>query len=262
MTDIEERKQDISPSDYVPKPWVTLKRAVGDLYDNLGLVLIASFAWFAVAAIPTGLGLSLLSNLPIPYLGFIIFVWHTLVVAPVLAGIFHLAGNIAKRESPAILDIIEGARRFLIPSWQLAALQLIVTAILVTDVVFFLSLFVSTRQTLYAPLMAVALYALLFWGMMVLYQWPLLVEQRPPTFKLIYRSFLLVADNLSFTTIVYFAIILLTILCISPGMAILYMGAAAVISTNALRDLLKKYGLVEVEPEVIEDKGWRLGKKN
>jgi len=94
--------------------------------------------------------------------------------------------------------------------------------------------------------------------MMVSYQWPLLVEQNPPTLKLIYRSFLFVADNLGFTAVIFFVIIGLTILCL-PGMALLYMGAASITITTAMRELLRKYGLAEIEPEVVEDRGWHIG---
>ena len=45
----------------------------------------------------------------------------------------------------------------------------------------------------------VALYVLLFWSMMMTYQWPLLVEQDAPVSAILRRSFLLSAANPFYT---------------------------------------------------------------
>ena len=180
------------------------------------------------------------------------------LIAPLTAGVFHLANSVVKREDVGIADIFAGARSFLAASWKLAAAQLLVTIILAADVAFFFGLALATKSFLYVILAALSLYALIFWGMMSLYQWPTLIEQRPTTVKTIYRSFLLTADNLLFTSYLFFVIILLSILCLA-GMALLYMGAVAVMAASALRELHRKYGLAEIEPEVVEDTGWRLG---
>ncbi|MDO8585907.1 MAG: hypothetical protein Q7T82_02600 [Armatimonadota bacterium] len=255
-----ERNADSAPTEYAPRLWKTLKRAAGDVYDNLGLVAAASFIWFVTAALPFFLGLALVKSRALAGVWIAgVLLWSILVTGPVTAGVFQLAANIAKRDSPALSDILAGARRLLLPAWKLAAAQMILSAVALTDVVFFYGMFVPSKNFALLIFGAIALYALVFWAMMATYQWPLLVEQRPPTFRLIYRSFLFVADNLFFTTIIFFVIICLTILCIGPGMALLLMGVVAVISTTALRELLRKYGLVEIEPEVVEDHGWHIG---
>ena len=254
----------INQTDYRPAFWRTFKRAVADIYDRLGLVMIASGLWLCLGVVPAVVVLWLSKSVhPFP-LAVGGFAYYTFVGGPVLAGTFYLAGNIVSRQDPVVLDLLTGARRFLFASWKLAAAQLLITAILITDTVFFLATYVGAKNAVFIPLTGLAFYAMLFWGTMVIYQWPLLIAQQPSTLKLIYRSFLIAADNVTFTSAFWFAIILLSILCVfPPGMALLYMGSVSIIATNALREVFRKYGLVAVEPDVVEDKGWPLkdGKK-
>jgi hypothetical protein len=247
-------------TDYSPRAWKAIKRAAGDVYDSLGLVAFASACWFVAASLPIVLSFAFAHSEKAALTVILAAVpWTILVTSPMTAGVFHLAAMILKREMPVVADIFSGAKQFAVASWKLASAQLVITVVAVGDVVFFYLQFGHTGNFFFAMAGAVALYALGFWGMMVLYQWPLLVEQKPPTHKLIYRSFLFVADNLSFTTVIFFVIIGLTILCLGPGMALLYMGAASITATTALRELFKKYGLAEIEPEVVEDRGWHIG---
>jgi hypothetical protein len=233
---------------------------MADVYDRLGLVVVASLVWFLAGLLaPFLVFQKLAAGVGVQPAAVAAVAWIILISAPLLAGIFYLARNIVTRADPGLSDIITGAREFLFRSWKLSFTQLLITVILVIDVVFFYGLFVRRGNLLFAPLAAIAFYVLIYWLTMLLYQWPLLIEQRLPTLKIIYRSFLIAADNLAFTSIAFFAIIMLTILCLFPlGMALLYMGVAAIIATSALREILKKYDLVEIEPDVPEDPGWHI----
>ena len=42
-------------------------------------------------------------------------------------------------------------------------------------------------------------------------------------------------------------------------MAFWYRGAGCVTATHALRELFKRYEIVEVKVDVVEDTGWRVG---
>lgn len=259
MNDIENSKNSAAPpSAYAPGAWRTIKRASGDVYDHIALVSIASAIWFTVVVPPTFVAILVIGRkLGAPLAGLALLVWAVFIVGPALAGIFYLASNIVKREDPAVSDIITGSRLFLTASWKLAAAQLLIAALLATDVAIF---FIRAGSPLCLLLSVISLYALAVWVVISVYQWPLLVEQRQPTLKIIYRSFLLVADNPSFTCAIVFVIILLTILCaFPPWMALLYMGACSVTATHALRELFKKYGIVEVRPDVVEDSAWHIG---
>jgi hypothetical protein len=216
--------------------------------------------WFAVAVLPVLLGFAVAGSRARAIVGVVcVILWTIFVSAPATAGVFHMAATMAKRDLPSVSDILVGARQFGAASWKLAAAQMAISIVALSDIVFFYVQFAHTHNFFFALAGALAVYGLGFWGMMVVLQWPLLVEQRPTTLKLIYRSLLFVADNLSFTTIIFFVIILLTILCIGPGVALLLMGAIAVTTTTALRELFRKYGLVEIESEVVEDRGWHIG---
>ena len=221
---------------------------------------MASAIWFTVAIPPLFVAILIAGKkLGLPRAAIGLLIWNIFIVGPVLAGIFYLAGNIAKRESPAFSDILAGARMFLTASWKLAAAQLLAAILLAADTVIFYAKF-KAGSLLCLPLSIISLYALAMWGVIAVYQWPLLIEQQPPTLKIIYRSLLLVMDNFFFTSALVLVMILLTALCsFPPWMAFLYMGAGSVTATHALRELFKKYGIVEVKPDVVEDTGWHIG---
>jgi hypothetical protein len=94
-------------------------------------------------------------------------------------------------------------------------------------------------------------YAFILWALSATYHFPVLVEQRPGTLKILKRGFLLVLDNLAFTLGVFFVIILLT--CFSAatliGLPLLYLGTISILQTRALRALFVKYEVLPPERE-------------
>jgi len=165
-----------------------------------------------------------------------------------------------------ISDTWEGIGRLIGPALAVFAADLIITAVLLGDAAFFLIAFRARGGAVLSGLGILFSYLSLMWLMMVMYHAPLLVAQLEmesgPGVKVVLRKSLLLAmGNPGFTLGFFVVIIAFAAICALPamlGIAILFPGAAAFLLTSALRELFIKYGVVEEEPEVVEDQPWRL----
>ncbi len=98
-------------------------------------------------------------------------------------------------------------------------------------------------------------YLLVFWLLMMQYQWPLLVvqeaEPKPPRAgAAIRKSALLALDNLGFTmgiaTVCLVISVLLWVTLVAA--ALLWLGAMAMLQTQATRELLRRYDVLPPDP--------------
>lgn len=237
-----------------------LRRGFGDIYDRLGLVVGGSFIWFIAITLPIMTGILLSARIS-PLFFWIGLLAAFLIGIPVTTGVFVMARNIVAREDPSLADLKSGFSELLVPAMKLAVVDLIITGVLVADLAFFFGI-IAPIGGAPSPILVVIgvlfLYLLFMWFLTTLYHLPELVWRRPPTFTILKRGFLLVIDNLFFTIGLLFVIILLSSLCVLTGigLAILFMGAAAILTTSCLRELFIKYGIVEEPPEVSEELGW------
>jgi len=237
-----------------------LKRGLGDLYDRLGMSMAGSFIWFLSTSAPIAAGLELARRnvfASVPLSAAAAF----LLGMPITAGCYEMARRIVTRDDPSLGDLKKGFCELYWPSLKLTLFDLIITGVLLADAAFFLGRmgplkYVNTGLTLAVGTLFI--YALLAWLMSALYHMPLLVWQRTGTLVILKRGFLLAMDNPGFTMGLLFGMMLLTILCVltAVGMAVLFLGAAAILTTNCLRELFIKYGIIEEPPEVVEDRGW------
>ena len=222
-----------------------LKKWLADSYEYLGLVLMSSFIWFSI----TLGGLALITNfksrpaLVLALLG----IFYAFVIAPMTSAVFNLAKKMVTRDDPSLLELLQGFRGFFAVSWTLGVAQIFVSFLIVANAWFYL-----THGGIVLRILGVlALYVLILWMMSAVYHFPMLIEQRPGTFKIIKRGFLITLDNPGFTAGVFLAIILLT--CFSAatllGMPLLYIGMLSILETRALRAVFVKYGLLEPEKE-------------
>ena len=85
---------------------------------------------------------------------------------------------------------------------------------------------------------------------MMLYQWPLLVEQEIPTRRIVRKSALLALDNAPFTLALFaLAGVLTAALWFSVvGAVLLWAGVLAMLTTQATRELLRKYDVLPPDP--------------
>lgn len=243
-----------------------LKQGFRGAYDSLGYVVGASFAVFLTSAVVFAFvmraalsvvsgAVGLLFMLPILFVGWIGTV-----------GIFYYVKNAIFHENPVPLDTLAGIRKLLRPAIALFVADLLITTLLIGNVVFFALAFRANGGVLIAALGIVSAYIGLMWLLMGMYHLPVMMlqmdmEAEPTLRKVIYKSFLLAADNPAFTVGLFVVIIAFTMLCALPGMlgvALLLPGTVAFLLIYSLRELYIKYGIIEPEPEVIEDKPWTL----
>lgn len=245
-----------------------LRRGVRAAYDQLGWVVGITLASFAATAGVLSLSvwaanLAGVASGPfrvvIPLPG--VFVYYLCAV-----GAFYYAGRSAAYRHPALGDFWTGVRVLFWPALVLFAIDALVGGVLVGDAVFFLALGSARNSGLFAALGVLCAYLAVVWATMCQYHLPLLVaqldmESGPRPAVVIRKAFLLTADNPGFTATLFLVIIAIAVLCALPaliGMAILFLGATAFILTHSLRELFVRYGIVEEEPDLVEETPWRL----
>ncbi|GEM_PF-811670 len=240
----------------MPGFWKTIRKSFGDSYDYLGTIIICSFVWFTVVVGSLSGWAALRVESTEAWIGFAAAL-YILLLGPLAAGVYYAARKIVTRDDPSPLDLFRGAKEFWGRAVLLAFSQVFITSLICVNAWFYF----SRGSMFFQALGMLFLYALLVWMMSALYHYPVMIEQRPSTLKIIKRGFLLTLDNPAFTGCVLFAIMLLT--CFSVGvilpMALLYMGLSSVILTRALRALFVKYELLPPEKEPSpDDDPWEM----
>lgn len=234
-------------------------------YDSLGYVVSASFGTFLVCA-----GLLTLASLIARHIkspvAMLLFVPALLAAWLAEVGMLYFARKSVYEGHAALSDTWEGIGKLIRPAIGLFVADLAITVVLAGDAMFFMEMSHARNRNLFTAVAIFFTYLTIVWLLMWLYHLPLLVaqlhmESGPRVTVILRKGFLLMADNTSFTVWFFVAIIAFTVLCALPGllgMAVLFPGAVAFLLTCVLRELLIKYGVVEQEPEAVEDKPWRL----
>jgi len=240
------------------------KKGFRAAYDHLGYVVFITLVSFVAGAGLFSGGIAVLRAMPRG-------MWSIVLILPAVlgwflcaVGAFYFANKSVYHEHPGLGDTWLGVKRLLAPALSLFVVDLILTAVLAGDVVFFLGVLGAKGNIVFIGLGVLCGYVLLVWLMMSMYHLPLLIAQTtmesgPKTFVILRKAFLLTADNPAFTVGLFLVIIAFAVLCAIPagiGMALVYLGGIAFVLTHALRELFVKYGVVEEEPEVPADPGW------
>ncbi len=244
-----------------------LKQGFVAAYDSLGYVVGASFAVFFASALVTTLMALIARTASAPgFLGLLFVVPGLLVAWFGAVGVFFYVRKAIFHEHPTVGETWQGIRILLGPAIALFVVDLLISVVVLGDLAFFALAFKANGGMVLAALAIVSAYVSLMWLMMSLYHLPLLIaqlgiESGPRVKVILSKSFLLTADNPGFTAGLFVVIIALAVLCALPallGIALIFTGAAAFLLTSALRELFIKYDMVEEEPEIVEDKPWRM----
>lgn len=247
-----------TPASAAPLPrahlGLALRLGFRDTYDYLGAGLLLSFLTVLLEGVGFlgghAAGAALLSGVrgvlgqALPYLTGVLG-W-VLLGGPVRAGLFRYARNAAAREEPEITDFTWGFRKEYGRSTRLALVQGVVALLLLGNALFYFLL----RQFICVVLGVAFLYLFLFWLLAGLYQWPLLVVTGDRVRVVVRKSVLLTLDNFPFT--------LLLGLTLMVGQAVLWATAIggillgphslAMFTTQATRELLRRYGVLGPDP--------------
>jgi hypothetical protein len=241
-----------------------LKKGFEAAYEHLGFVALVSFVSAIGAAGLMGLGWMVGGALHPSMLRVVMLLPGLLFYWLCAVGVFYYANKAVYHEQPTLGDVWRGIVKLSGPAVWLFAINLVVMVVLLGDAVFFVSL---KAKGLGIVVGVVCLYLAAAWAVAAIYHLPLLpaqlkMESGPRPAVIIRKSFLLALGSPGFTVGLAFAIITLAVLCALPaglGTAILFSGAAAFLLTHGLRELFVRYGVVEEEPEVVEDEGWPKG---
>lgn len=242
------------PERYQPRFWYAIRRGAGDFYDRMGLTVLGSIAWSVPLLLILSLAAGVRSVAP-----------PVVVVLIVLAGAWTWAGlafgmnivlahRIAYFQDPGPDALTDGLHTFGVGALKLVLVQLLALVILGFDTAFFLSRHSAGLRVLGI----VCAYALLLWLLCMTWQWPFLATENRATLKILKKSALVTADNPFFTLGVFLVTMTAGTLLLLSGIGAVaaFGGFVACLLTRAHKETLKKYGMAEDEPEMIEDEGW------
>jgi uncharacterized membrane protein YesL len=211
-----------------------LGRSLNDLFQAIGPLIVANLLWLAL-------------TLPL------------VTAPPALAGLYCFVDLVVRGEDPPLSRFFIGFRRYFVPSWALAALNLGLLAVLLVNFVFYLCQPSDWIQLVAIPMF----YLLLLWLCVQTYLFPLLVGARVtgregngettlnpwPLFKSAVR--LTLAEPV-YSLIVGLAVLawLALNIALAGPILVLTMAGVAVIRTRATLTVLDR------EPEPLKP-GWK-----
>jgi len=169
----------------VSEAWRVFRKALSDLWDQLYVLAIANVLWVA---------------------------FNLLLVTgpPATAGLFVLTHRLAYGEDAGLYDFFEGFRRYFWRSWLWALVAGLGFFILGGDVVL-TSFLLSTNYTVL--IQGFFLMLLFLWAFLLLYAFPLILEQEKPSLRLALRNALVMsATNPGFSAMLFGLTLLVALL--------------------------------------------------
>lgn len=246
-----------------------MRAAICVVWDRLGLLAAVSVTWALIVSVP----LSVERWLPrhsAPLLHFLVVGLVPVLAALPTAGVFSIAHRIAANQEAYYAHLWEDGVALLGAALRLMLIQSCAAAALILVVGFYS----GVPNWLGRVGLAVSMYALLVWAMMVMYQWPVLIAQEKGLFDdpgrkaargalaSVRRSFYLALGR-PFYAAPLLGILLLGSLLMAATVvmpAVLWIGAVAVVSTVATRALLVEFRVLPApkHEEPVSDLQFRL----
>jgi hypothetical protein len=216
--------------------WFTI-RAV---YDELFLLGGMGIIWF-LASILLPYGVLALLTLLSPLAGLIGALLAFLIVAPpVTGGVYYVATHIAREKRIEFGYLWEGIKTFAGPSWVIGGIVVASGAILIVDVVFYL----TSENTVFAVIGFLGLWALLFWITVQVYLMPLAIMQNDKRIRVILKNASLLTLAYPFYALVILVVALLvtalSVALVFVLLATLWMPFVAVLFSRATRSSLNE----------------------
>lgn len=235
--------------------WKILKKSFVGAYEQLAFTIICSSLFLGVMLIC----LSILKQIPygrlMPVFACGCLLMYILVLAPIIAGSCALARSLISYGDETVRDLFAHIRKSMISAWKLGLLQVIITLVLAVNIWFYF----THGGMVFKIIGVVFIYIAFFWFASMIYHFPILAEQHTGALLTLKRGFLLELDNIGFTALMFFVIILFTGICVATfvGLAFIYLGVMSLLTTNLTRALFVKYNLLpDEEPKEIGDDGF------
>ncbi|MCW3099815.1 MAG: hypothetical protein JWL77_5433 [Chthonomonadaceae bacterium] len=218
------------------------------------MVLLISLVGTLVLLLSLTPGLFLPTSLPVLLRTLIVALIAVTALSPLFAIAFDISLRICLRQEITSDSFLQAVRQYGGTAIRLGLIHLGVAALTALNVTFYLHLPGLAGRAI----VLLCLYLLLFWGMMALYQGPLLVLQETGAFDepdrqakrgamaVIRRSFFLVIGEPLFSIGLLLAVVFWSAaaLLTAVGAAMLWPGGACLLITAPTLALLAKYGVI------------------
>lgn len=222
-------------------------------YDHLGKFLVAGLiwslallapGWVAVAGLFSGdPAVRTLIGIPAAALAF------GIVLPMTSAGLAHLVKVLIDERDGSLSDFFHGIRRHAARAVAIGLLFVFAVASLATSTWFYADMLRGTAAWLGYALSGLALWCLLFAGLMALLVMPALVQKKGGIFATLKLAALLVLANPVFSLGLAIQMLALTAVCLAifPLFIFLYGPMAAALTGSAYEMLARKYAAADVE---------------
>ncbi len=254
--DLQTTTPDVSPPFGLP---ATLKTALREVWERLGLVIGISSTWSLALTIGYQVGLSLqFQAAPVVRIALAVLL-TALLAAPATAGIYGVAWAALHHEPQTYGDFWRQARQFGGPVLRLTLLQAAVIGLLVLNLWYY----AQVGGAIGFGLALLSFDALLIWGLMAIYHFPLLMAQESgvfdapdkPTvrgvFPVLRRAFYLALGRPAYSFGLLTVALLLTLFSLPTAapFLLLWPGAMALLLTAGTRDILLQYKAKEKDAQ-------------
>ena len=229
--------------------WFAMRTTYDDLYTLVGMGLL----WFVIAVLlPYGVFWLTATFLPILAVMIPAILVSLIPAPPITAALYHVASHLAREKRIEFGYFWEGFRSYFWRSWKVSGVLLVVGALLVFDVVFYL----RSDNTLFSIIGFLGVWALAFWLAIQVYVFPLMVFQEDKSLKVILK-------NASLLTLAYPIFVLGILVAVALATALsavllillptLWMPFVAVISCRALATSLDTVELYRQKQAELEE---------
>jgi len=156
---------------------------------------------------------------------------------PATLGVYHLSYEKSHGRRVEFDLFWQGFRRYFGKAWALGAINVLVTILLIVNILFYLQ-----QPTWLFYLTILWIYLLIIWVGVLIYVFPLALEQEDKSIKLVYRNAVLLALGRPVFTFVV-ALLQIALLAISivlsPLLLLAYVPLSSLISNHALIDSIE-----------------------
>lgn len=160
--------------------------AIRNMYDELFPLSGMGMIWFLMSVVPP-LGVLQLAQRYLPNnpaLGIVLVLISLIPAPPATAALYYVTSFIAREKRIEFGYFWQGLKAYFWKSWAVAGVLLVIGAILVVDVFFYL----RSSNTLFAIIGFLGIWALALWLVIQIYLFPLMIHQEDKRLGLILKN--------------------------------------------------------------------------
>ena len=215
-------------------------RAFRHVYDYLGMTMLMSAVWFLIGLLPAWLAFLVMMQVPAINSFLIFAVLTAVILGPLTAASYHMASLMVRGEYVAVRDFFKAIFTHFKRAVGLTAILLVILAILLVDMVFFLSSQIAWMQYL----SVLWVYFLLFWALVTQYAYVVLVRQGRTVWQSLKVAGLMALDNIvaSLIVVIASALVVFVSFWMRVPLMLFLGGTLAFLHCTAFEVLIAKYG--------------------